>query len=157
MASQSINTYDSNTDLALGAIPDVEDAEALYEELLDIHNALEALLKGSDSGDAGFAAYIAKQRSVTDIDNTDSPYTVLITDGTIRVDATAGDVDVVLPPIADGPGYRYDVKRVDTVTTNSVTIDGDGSELIDARASGINLSTKSSYTMKANDVGYDII
>lgn len=43
-------TYDSLTDLGLGAVPMVED-QALYQELLDIHNALESLLTISDAQD----------------------------------------------------------------------------------------------------------
>lgn len=146
------NTYDSNTDLSIGYVPQVDDPD-LYRELLDIHNALEITL--TSTGDlAALFAFLAKFRSVTDIS---ADYTILVTDGTIRVDATAGDITVTMPLIADGAGYRYDIKRVDTVTTNKVTIVGDGTELIDTRAGGINLSTFSSYTIKANDTGWDII
>jgi hypothetical protein len=41
------NTYNSSTNLSLGQVPQVED-EALYTDLLDVHNAIETLLKSSD-------------------------------------------------------------------------------------------------------------
>ena len=155
MATPPINTYGSQTNLNLGHVPRVDDP-VLYEELLDIHNALEILLTASDDGDAIFLAFIAKYRNFSN-PVVIADYTVLVTDGTIRVDASAGDVIITMHPIASGVGFRYDIKRVDTVTTNSVTLIGDGTELIDERSGGINISTKSSYTVKANNVGWDII
>lgn len=149
------STYDSTTDLALGNVPQVED-ELLYIELLDLHNAIETLLKSSDAGNAAFLAYLTKKRNFSNPPIT-ANYTVLVTDGTIRVDASAGDVIVTMHPIAEGVGFSYEVKRVDSVTANTVTLVGDGTELIDTRAAGINISTFSSYKVKSNNVGWDII
>lgn len=147
------NTYDSLTDLSLGQIPQVEDDE-LYRELLDLHNAIESLLSSSDAADAIFLTFINKFRNFTEVS---ADYTVLTTDGTIRVDATLGDITITLHPITDGSGYRYDVKRVDTVTANNVTLIDDGGELVDGHAAGINISILSSYTVKSNSTGWDII
>lgn len=147
------NTYDSLTDLSLGQIPQVEDDE-LYRELLDLHNAIESLLSSSDSADAIFLAFINKFRNFTEVS---ADYTVLITDGTLRVDASLGDITITLHPIAEGSGYRYGVKRVDTVTANNVTLIDDGGEPVDGHTAGINISTLSSYTVKSNSTGWDII
>jgi len=147
------NTYDSNTDLSLGQVPQVEDP-VLYEALLDIHNAIETLLTGSDDADAVFVAYIAKQRNNTLVT---ADYTIVETDGTIEVDASAGDIIITAQPVTGFEGYRYDVKRIDLITTNKVTLIGDGTELIDGRVDGINISTKSSYTIKATLTGWNII
>lgn len=155
MTSPTTNTYNSPTDLSLGHIPQVDDP-VLYEELLNIHNAIEITLTATELDLAEVLAYIAKQRSFSEPPITGN-YTILITDGTVRVDATAGNITVTAHPIAEGVGFRYNIKRIDEITTNKVTIVGDGTELIDARASGINLSTKSSYTIKSNDIGWDII
>lgn len=146
------NTYNSTTDLSLGNIPQVDDPQ-IYQALLDLHNAVEILLTASDGADALFTVFLAKYRNNTAVATGDSPYTVLITDGTIEVDATLGDVTVMLHPVADGIGYRCQVKRIDTVTANSVTLIGDTGtgELVDGHAAGINISTLSSYTVKAND------
>ncbi len=147
------STYNSNTDLSIGHIPQVED-EVMYSELLDIHNAIESLLTSSDDSGAVFAAYIAKQRSVRTVTGD-----TLITefDGLVRVDATAGDIIITARPVSGFLGYSYRVKRVDFVTANKVTLVGSGAELIDDRATGIRISTKSSYTINANTTGYDIV
>ena len=153
MADAPPTTYNSNTNLSLGSIPQVADPD-LYEALMDIHNAIESLLRFNDSDHAAFVAYIDKQRNVTEVS---ASYTVVGTDGTVRVDASGGDIIVTLPLIATGAGYRYNIKRVDLVPANSVILLGDGAELIDGRSAGIKISTKSSYTVKANASGWDII
>ena len=149
-----INTYESNADLSLGQVPvEIEDP-ILYNELLDIHNAIESLVTHSDVEDSELRDFVLKQRNITDVSG---DYTILITDGTIRVDASGGDVIITAHPVASGIGFRYNVKRVDLVTTSKVTLVGDGTEEIDDRPDGINISTKSSYTIKAHTTGYDII
>jgi len=155
MATPPVNTYGSATDLSLGHVPPIDDP-ILYQELLDIHNAIETLLTGSDDADAIFTEFIAKYRRFSIPPITDD-YTVLITDGTVRVDASGGDITITMHPIIEGLGYTYNIKRIDLVTSSKVTIVGDGPELIDGRANGINLSTKSSYQVKTHDTGWDII
>tara|TARA_R110002167_G_scaffold366375_1_gene595571 strand:+ start:31655 stop:32119 length:465 start_codon:yes stop_codon:yes gene_type:complete len=149
------NTYNSATSLGLDLTPnDIED-EATYRALLDIHNAIEAILTSSDSGGEAFLAYVAKKRSVTEIS---ADYTVATTSGIIRVDASGGSITVTLPPVAAIKGYEFTVKRVDSVTfANKVTIIGTGAELIDGHAGGIDLYFLSSCTVKANTSGWDII
>lgn len=48
----------------------------------------------------------------------------------VRADASGGDVTVTLPPAADSEGMVVNVKKVDS-SANVVTIDGDGTELLD--------------------------
>jgi len=148
-------TYNSTTNLSMGSIPKVGDPDT-YLALLDIHNAIETLLKSSDADLATVFAYIAKRRAFSD-SVVIADYTVLVTDGTVRVDASAGDVIVTLYPVANGPGYRQEIKRVDETSGNSVTLLGDGTELVDGHAAGIDISILSSYTVKAHDTGWDII
>lgn len=108
-----INTYNSATDLSIGHIPQgADDNPELYSELLDIHNALETLLTGSDDGDAVFQAYIDKQRAVTD-PITAASYSILITDGTILLDASINAVTSFLPTAVGFEGYTYSIKCVD--------------------------------------------
>lgn len=66
--------------------------------------------------------------TVTNIDNSDSPYTVSARDRNIRVDTSAGAVTINLPA-ATGSGRRLDIKIIDA--TNATTIDGNSSETID--------------------------
>lgn len=149
------NTYNSPTSLNLGQVPNNIEDESVYIALLDIHNAIEAILTSTDDGDILFQAYLAKKRNVTEIS---ADYTVATTSGVIRVDATAGSVTITLPPVAAIKGYEFTVKRVDSVTfANKVTIIGTGAELIDGHAGGIDLYFLSSYVVKANTSGWDII
>lgn len=113
------NTYESTTDLSLGQVPQVDDQE-LYQALLDIHNAIESLVKGSDEGDSGADAYIAKQRSVT-LPIVAAAYAVLITDGTILLDGRFNNVTAFLGTAVGFSGYTYTFKCIDD--TNSVFVD----------------------------------
>jgi len=150
------STYNSLTDLSLGQIPPegLDDPAILYQELLDLHNAIEALLTSSDEGAADFTTFIDKFRNNTNIS---ADYTVLITDGTVRVDASAGDVIITLHPVSAGLGYRYDIKRVDEELSTSVTLLGDGTEFIDGKLDGIDIDVLDSIAVKAHDTGWDII
>lgn len=155
-----INTYNSSTELNLGRVPQVNEADNpdLYRELLDIHDALEAILQSSDDNNVVVDDFVTKFRNVITIAAGASPYSIQAnTDGMIRVDATLGDIIVIAPPVLEFLGYEYKIKRIDFAFLNKVTLIGDGSELIDNRASGINISIKSSYTIKANTTGWDII
>lgn len=66
-------------------------------------------------------------------------YTVLLSDGTIFVDCTAGPVTITLPTaasaIVNGQGQRVRVKKIDT-TANAVTITATGGQ-IDGAASAV--------------------
>lgn len=146
-------TSNSPINLNLGQVPDVDD-EKVYRALLDIYNALEILQAGSDNADAFVVGFINKQRNNTEVTG---DYTIEVTDGTLLVDASAGDITITAHPVSEGEGYLYNIKRVDEVPINKVTLLGDGTEFIDGRASGIAISTKSSYTIKSNDTGWAII
>jgi len=58
-------------------------------------------------------------------------YTITDNDYVILVDATAAPVTVVLPTAVGRDGRVFEVKRIST-NANTVTLDGDGSETIDA-------------------------
>lgn len=149
------NTYNSGSDLSLAQVPQVDDPE-IYDALLDLHNALESLITGNGSSVGNTTAYVTKVRNNTIVNES---YIVLETDGTILVDATLATSAIVitLHGVFGLEGFTYNIKRVDTNTAHTVTIVGDGTELIDDRADGIKLSTKSSYTVKATPTGWNII
>ena len=121
-------TYNSRTDLSLGQLPNIETFEDVYTELLDIHNAMEILLNSSD-------LYVLKVRSTATVTG---DFQVDISNGTILVDATSGDVEITLPLIADGIGYHYRVKRIDN-SAFTVTVVGDAGEVIDDDVAGVEL------------------
>lgn len=58
-------------------------------------------------------------------------YTATAADEVILVDATSGAVTITLPAAAGVSGRRYTVKKTD-LGLNTITIDPNGSELIDS-------------------------
>jgi len=63
-------------------------------------------------------------------------YTVLLTDHVLLVDASAAAVTVTLPLTADTNGQSFKIKKIDS-SSNTVTIDGNGSETIDGSTTQI--------------------
>lgn len=159
--SAPINTYRIRIDLPLGNVPQVDELTTdpdLYKELVDIHDSIMAIASNEEGINVELDDFIIKFRSNTSIDFNDSVYVVLPTDGTILVDASGGNVDIELPPAISYPGWRWDIKRVDSAPTiNRVEIKGDGGDLIDGHPDGVILSPLSSYTVKSSGTGYNII
>lgn len=84
-------------------------------------------------------------------------YTPISSDYTIIVDASSNDVTVTLPPAADAFAQVLVLKRIDDDKKTKVTIDADGSEMIDGDLS-INLKTKyMSYTIQSDGSGWYIL
>ena len=68
------------------------------------------------------------------ITNTDSPYTILITDHTLLVDSASGNVTIVLPFAADLPGECFWFKKV--ATANVVTINTQSGDSLEGTPGG---------------------
>lgn len=83
---------------------------------------------GSTGGDSNLA--------ITQIDDTDSPYTAALADEFIEADATNGAITINLPTAVGNDGKRYWIKKIDS-SANAVTVDGDGAETIDDAATFI--------------------
>jgi hypothetical protein len=78
------------------------------------------------------------------IDNTDSPYTVNLSNTQILLaDPTSGAITVNLPAVTSSTGAILTVKNIGT--TNAVTLDGNASETIDGA------------TTKALSTQYDVV
>lgn len=65
---------------------------------------------------------------VSEIDDTDSPYTISTIEPICIIDTSSGDVTINLPLVASNIGLKYKFKNIGAGT---VTIDGNGSETID--------------------------
>lgn len=124
-----------------GSTPDPSNAEivrvtAVSTDTLTITRAQE----GSSArtvvvGDQITATVTAK--TLTDIESGYVPivaktanYTATLADGVITVSAASGVVTITLPAAATASGKLYRIKKTD-IGTNVVTIDANGSELID--------------------------
>lgn len=66
-------------------------------------------------------------------------YTILTTDANkvLLVDASGGSVALTLPTAVGNTGFQVTVKRIDSTYTNTVTLDGNGAETIDAVANKV--------------------
>lgn len=155
-----MTTYVARLPLPLGNTPQVDEDKdpELYKELLDIHDSITNTANGLELTTVVVEDNSTQFRSVTNITPAASPYVVLTTDGLIRVDASAGDVDIILPNVTNIKGFEFKVKRVDAApSTNSVNLTGAVGQLVDGHVAGVAISPLSSYTVKATDNGYDII
>ena len=136
MALTHIPSLNSEIDIHLGNVPpNIEDPVVLYQELLDIHSAIESLLTGVADYDEGSLAYIAKQRSVSVTG--DLTYNILITDGLILLSGFTNTCTAVLPEAASVEGHRYSIKCVDD--TNDVYVATSGGETVDGDAANFQL------------------
>ena len=151
--STTRSAYSSALDLGLSQVPQVDDPN-LYRALLDIHNAIEILATSVGGEDDSLLEFITRYQNVVSISAT---YTLNGTEGVVLVSAVDGNVVLTLPPIATIIGRRYVIKRTDSTLTNTVTLIGNGLELIDSRVGGIKVSSKSSYTVVATSTGWSII
>ena len=107
-----------------------------------------------DELDANWRALAPKLTTVTG--NT----TLNETHSTVLVDATAGNVVISLPPAAaafsDGIGRMHNIKKIDA-SANTVTVDGDGAEVIDASATLVLTQRWQSVTIQSNGVGWSLL
>jgi hypothetical protein len=82
-------------------------------------------------------------------------YTASINDCFIEVDATSGNIIITLPTAVGNDGRILFVKKIDS-SSNTVTVKGNGSQLIDG-SNTIVLSTQyASCEVFSNNVGWDI-
>ena len=91
-----------------------------------------------------------------------SNYTILLTDGTIRVDASTAAVTITLPTTAStynittGVGQIFNIKKIDT-TANAVTALCVGSDTIDGATNLVNTVQWKSNTIQSNGTSWDLI
>jgi hypothetical protein len=85
----------------------------------------------TDNDEQVDAASALSATTLTEIDDSDSPYTVLSTDTLIVVDASGGAVQINLPAVASSTGRTLVVKDDGSAGTNNITIEGSGAETVD--------------------------
>lgn len=82
-------------------------------------------------GGANSTATLSWATTHTDIDNGDSPYTILSSDTIVMADTTAGNITINLLAFASAPDRPVWIKNTGA---GEVTIDGNGAETIDGAA-----------------------
>lgn len=134
-----INTYNSSTDLNLGHVPQVDDP-ILYQALLDIHNAIESLVTGTEASSGGSV------RSTVTLTAGPS-YLVLASDGIILTDTTAGNITVTLPATdVSTIGRTYEIKQIKG--DNETLVIGDGTDPVDDDVTGITIDLLEAIAVK---------
>jgi hypothetical protein len=92
----------------------------------------------------------------------DSPYTLLASDWTVRVNAVGGAIIVNLPTAAaafgttPATGRVINVKKVDA-GVNTVTIEGAGAETIDGALNVVLTVQWQSVTLQSNGTSWDVL
>lgn len=153
MADTPTTEYENAVDLTLGNVPqDITDPE-VYEALLIIHNAIEALAEGSITIIGGILDdFITKFRATI---VADADYAPTILDGTIFIDASANNVTVTLPIASEVPGYRYDIKVIDD--TNVAAVVPTAGDLLDTEAADFEMILHETITVKSDGTDWWII
>lgn len=75
---------------------------------------------------------------------------------TVLVDATGGNRTITLPAAAGATGRVYNVKKID-VSVNTVTLDGNGAEPIDADPTLVLTVQWQSVTIQSNGTGWSLL
>lgn len=82
-------------------------------------------------------------------------YTALTTDFIILCDASPGALTITLPPIASNPGLAFRIKKTDS-SANNVTVDANGSELIDRALTAVLTTQDESIDVASNGTSWSI-
>jgi hypothetical protein len=81
---------------------------------------------------------------------------VALTDGTILVDATSGDVTLTLPTALNAESMIYNFKKIDA-SANQMIVDGNGSETIDGALNKSITTQWESFSIQSNGTAWYIL
>jgi hypothetical protein len=79
----------------------------------------------------------------------DSPYTATVNDDLILCNAVDGAITINLPTVSGNSGLTYTVKKIDS-SVNAITVDANGSELIDGALTQVISSQWTSMTIASD-------
>lgn len=82
--------------------------------------------------------------------------TVVLTDNTVRADATAGAITLTLPQASTCSGYIFRIKKINSNSNNAI-IEGNASETIDGSLQAIINVPNQSLAIQSNGTSWDII
>ena len=85
-----------------------------------------------------------------------SNYILTGVDHTILVDATSGNLTMTLPAAVGVTGRTYEIKKIDS-SSNTVTIDGDGSETIDGATTQVIIFQYDGVQLRSDGSGWVLI
>jgi len=83
-------------------------------------------------------------------------YTVKLHDDIIFCDGTGGSFSVTLPTAVNSAGIKFEIKKIDS-SGNIITIDPDGSELIDGETTQVLSNQYDCITITSDGSNWDIL
>ena len=116
---------------------------------------LDGIEDGATADQTGAEIRTAYQGAISVVTKT-AAYTATAGDDTILCDATSGAITVNLPTAVGISGKKYDIKKIDS-TSNSVTIDPDGTETIDGETTIVIIGENDNYTIQSDGTNWRII
>ena len=100
----------SSIDIFLNNVPEVSDPE-LYQALLEIHSAIEAILAVVSTGEDEVTP-IEELERLKAIKVVNANYAMQNADGTVLVSSSLSDITISLPDASANLGVRYRVKVI---------------------------------------------
>ena len=100
----------SSIDIFLNNVPEVSDPE-LYQALLEIHSAIEAILAVISTGEDEVTP-IEELERLKAIKVVNANYAMQNADGTVLVSSSLSDITISLPDASANLGVRYRVKVI---------------------------------------------
>lgn len=144
----STTFYTAGINLNIGQVPNNIQDPAVYQALLDIHNALEVLAQEGYTSDDTFNTFASKYFAATVVSGEDyvmsssDVYTILVLTGD-------DDVTITLPPTDDVSGRHYTIKHVSGDGT--VIVKGEGDSTIDDSTYELDISDAISVQCVGSD------
>ena len=131
-----MTTYNTDLQLPIGHLP----KEDYFDELVDVHNALELLA----------------QRLYKHIVTVDEDYDITVDDYTVLLDTTDNPVTAALLDSADViSGKRYEIKTISAANLGYVAVAG--GDTVDGSGATITLTFPESITVVCDDTGWWIV
>ena len=154
------NTYSDDALTTPNTNPVVADSAGRFGDIFLESGTYRVILKDSDDVEIWDRDPVdgAIGTSGT-VDEITSNYTITLSDATklLAVDASSGAVVITLLPAATATdGFEITIKKTDT-STNSVTIDGDGSETIDGDASKVLTTQNQSIRIRSDGANWQVV
>lgn len=147
-ATSIANNIASITNNAAGIITNAANITNNASAITILQTAVANLTASVNS----LSIYIAARKS---IQTKDADYSLLVTDGTILIDASTAAVTITLLTAVSNSGKRFDLKCIDD--TNTVLIDPAGVETLDGAAGSFQLYKDESLTIQSDGVSWYIL
>ena len=145
--------FESLVDLGLDIVPQEIEDRAVYEALVNIHNAIEAITYSATGvGAGGFADFLARYLAIT---TKTASYGLTAADRTIFIDSSVEEVTILLPTASALTGYEYAIKCIDD--TNGALVATTAPDKLDDSSVDFSLYLHESIVVRSDGTDWWII